>query len=64
MFFPMLYALCLLLLDFPLTLYRWVCYETSLTLVTVSKRLADVPEEFMALVVEFYGEICPLPHMN
>ena len=55
----------LLTAEFLLTLHRWVCYETRLTLVIVSKRLADVAEEFMALVVvEFYGEVCPQPHMN
>lgn len=48
--FPMLLAA-----EFPLTLQPPVCYVPKLTLVPVSKRLADAPESFMALVVEFQG---------
>jgi len=44
----------LLTAEFPLTLQRRVCYLEKSALVTVSKRLADAPESFMAwLVVGF-----------
>jgi hypothetical protein len=62
----MLYALrpMLLTAEFPLTLQPRVCYVAKLTLIPVSKRLADAPESFMALVVEFQGQVRPQSHMN
>jgi hypothetical protein len=45
----------LLSAEFSLTLQPRVCYVAKLTLVPVSKRLADASESFMALVVEFQG---------